>query len=579
MSDPVSDKQTLQQAAHGFVTMEESDEGLLEAQLKFFHQFSHQPGQAQVILGYLLTGWRSAHMKARTLGAALKEARDELERIQNGGLVGGVYIADCGTVETGNREDGDREKVRNAMVACRGSLLMVPLGENVDPCNLKPGQSVAFLDPDCHHVARVIDRPEAGSFGRIGTVVRVLTDRRACVQFDDGRGETLVAIGQQIDLSQVKPEETVVRVVEATSNFFLAVEVLPEHEADSLFVDGLQQLPRYGREDIIGQDQAWEEIDKLLLREIRNPTGVELYNLNGRDGALARNRGVFIAGPSGVGKSMLVAAALHEVEKTSRQKPLVKCITGAYFSSKWFGESEHRALSLYRRMSSLARRRECIPVVVIDEAGPAFLRRSAAAVENGAAQAHADLTDTFLHILGTTDVITIAIDNDPSMIDPAILRPGRLPLVRARRPSYRHSVEIARRNLEKTLLASGENPLSMAITLCDFIFLSDEFQDLLRVRFAGGTQRAYSGRDVVTGADLVEGIITPAAESALRRDEVLGGREKQDFSGISWDDLKYACLKRFNALISSIDRYNAGDYLDIPEGKIIQSVEKKTLKL
>jgi SpoVK/Ycf46/Vps4 family AAA+-type ATPase len=304
---------------------------------------------------------------------------------------------------------------------------------------------------------------------------------------------------------------------------------------------------------------------------------VSLYNLNGQNGALARSRGLFIAGPSGVGKSMLVAAALHEVERLTGIPVLVKSITGSYFSSKWFGESEHRAGSLYRRMSSLAKKTGSLPVVVIDEAGPALMRRSAATIENGGTQAHNDLTNTFLHIIGTTDVITIAIDNNPSTIDPAILRPGRLPLVRAERPGFRACVEIARRNLSRTLVDREESPDSLALRLCDFIFLTEQFHDLIKVKFVGGTQKAYSGRDLVTGADLVEGIITPSAEAALKRDETAGAHDEHEFSGIRWEDLRDACLKRFGTILKNIDRNDAAEYLDIPEGKVIQSVERRNL--
>jgi SpoVK/Ycf46/Vps4 family AAA+-type ATPase len=310
---------------------------------------------------------------------------------------------------------------------------------------------------------------------------------------------------------------------------------------------------------------------------LRNQTGISLYNLNGRNGALARSRGLFIAGPSGVGKSMLVAAALHEVEKLTGVRVLVKSITGSYFSSKWFGESEQRAASLYRRMSYLARKSGSQPVVVIDEAGPALMRRSAASIDNGGTQAHNDLTNTLLHIIGTTDVITIAIDNNPSTIDPAILRPGRLPLVRAERPGFRDCVEIAHRNLSKTLLAPDESAESLATRLCDFIFLAEQFQDMVKVKFVGGTQKSYSGRDLVTGADLAEGIITPAAEAALKRDETAGANTEHDFSGICWEDLRSASMARFGTVLRNIDRNDAGEYLDIPEGKVIQSVERKNL--
>jgi SpoVK/Ycf46/Vps4 family AAA+-type ATPase len=572
----MNDKQNIQQAIRKLVTTDAGDEALLEAQV-LLHQFcSRHSDEVQPLLGFALTGWRTEHSKVRKLESALEETAGELAKIRDGGRVGAVYVGDCGTPGSSN---GDQTNVRSIMVACRGSLLEVPLSKELHAVNLIPGHSMVFLDQQCRYVTAVGQHSESSSFGRIGTVVRVVDDQRACVRFDEGRGEALVSIGKQVDHGKLKPDETTVRVIEATNNFSIAVEILPETEADEMFADGLDNMPHYSRDNVIGQDEAWEELDKLLLRELRNPRGRELYNLNGRNGALAPNRGVFIAGPTGVGKSMLVAAALHEMEKLAGRKLLVKYITGASFSSKWFGESEHRALSLYRRMSSLARPKEYLPVVVIDEAGPAFVRRSAAAAESGGTQAHSDLTNTFLHILGTTDVITIAIDNNPSAIDPAILRPGRLPLVRARRPGYRQCVEIARRNLETSLLAAGDTPLSLATTLCDFIFLAEEFQDILKVKFVGGTQRAYAGRDMVTGADLVEGIITPAAEAALRRDEAAGAIEEKDFSGISWNDVRDACLKRFNTIISNIDKYDAGDYLDIPEGKIIQSVEKKPLKL
>jgi SpoVK/Ycf46/Vps4 family AAA+-type ATPase len=554
-----------------------SDGSFQTAQRKLMGRLGLQPEYLIPAISYVLTGWRTEYGRCREFETALEEARNELQKIQNGGLVGGLYIGESGSLPHANA--GSANAIRKVLVACRGSVLEVPLTIELESVILAPGRSFVFLDQQCRLVTRIAESDPTTAFGRSGTITHVLSGRRAYVQLEDGRGDIIVELARDIDDAKLRPDESRVRIIDITENFRLAVEVLPEDDAADGFADGLTGLPPHSRADVIGQDRAWEEIDKLLLRSLRNPRGVDLYNLDGRNGALARSRGLFIAGPPGVGKSMLVAAALREVEGATGKPVLLKSITGSYFSSRWFGESEHRALSLYHRMSSLAKQRNQTPVVMIDEAGPAFVRRSAGAAESGGTQAHSDLTNTFLHIIGSTDVITIAIDNNPTAIDPAILRPGRLPLVRADRPGYRHCVEIARRNLARTLVASDESAESLAIRLCDLVFLGEQFQDLLKIRFVGGTQRTYSGKDLITGADIVEGIVTPAAEKALQRDESAGAMEADDFQGVGWNDLRTACLQRFNTLIRNIDRTDAGEYVDIPEGKVIQSVERKNLAL
>jgi len=572
---PMSEHESIHAAIQAFVTKDEGEAGLPETQEELFLLLARHHEELPATLAYLLSGWRTTYQRSGEVESALREARDELERIRDGGLVGAMYVSEGGMLE--RHDNGHSTSARNVIVACRGSLLEVPMSAELSSETLTPRHSLLWLDQQCRYVTRLTGRSVSSSFGRIGTVVRLVGDRRACVRFDNGQGEMLVSLSSELSQEAMKPEETAVRVIEVTNNFLLAVEIIPDCDGDELFADGLDALPAYGRNDVVGQDRAWEELETLLLHQMRNPAGLRLYNLNGHGGALARNHGVFISGPTGTGKSMLAAAALHEVERLSGTKVLVKYVTGAYFASKWFGESEHRALSLYRRLSAIARRTQRVPVVVIDEASPAFMRRSAAAADNGGVQAHSDLTNTLLHIIGTTDVLTIAIDNNSSCIDPAILRPGRLPLVRAERPGYRQCVEIARRNLAKTLISAGETPQSLAMALCDFIFLSEQFLDLVRVRFAGGTQRAYAGRDLVTGADLVEGIITPAAQAALKRDETAGATLDEEFLGIRWDDVREACIRRFNSVIGNIDRNDAGDYVDIPEGSTVLSVEKHFL--
>lgn len=567
----------IRQDIQNIVSGSHTDASFQEAQRKLFCRLSLDPGYFPPAFAYALTGWRTEYHRCKVLEEALEGAKNELQKIQAGGLVGAMYISESGSLPHAAEEESNAH--RKVLVACHGSLLEVPLSNDLEPTKFIQGRSFVFLDQQCRLVTRIAEADPTASFGRFGTVTRVLSGRRAYVRFDDGRGDVIVELGKEIDEAALRPEESLVRIIDITENFRLAVELLPDEESEMSFADGLEALPAHTRADVIGQDRAWEEIDRVLLRSLRNPLGVDAYNLDGRNGALARNRGLFVAGPPGVGKTMLVAAALREVEQATGKPVLLKAITGSYFASRWFGESEHRALALYHRLSSLAKHTGRTPVVMIDEAGPAFLRRSAGAVENGGAQAHSDLTNTFLHIIGTTDVLTIAIDNNPSAIDPAILRPGRLPLVRAERPGYRHCVEIACRNLAKTLVAPNESALSLATRLCDFIFLSEQFHDLLKVRFVGGTQKHYSGKDLITGADLVEGIITPAAEMALKRDERAGANEAPDFSGVGWEELKVSCLQRFSTLLRNIDRTDAGEYVDLPEGKTVQSVERKNLTL
>lgn len=569
----MNEKQHMQQVLRKLVTGAPDDAGFLESQLLLREFAANQSGEFHSLLTFAMTGWRTEHLKVKRLEDSLKEASAQLEQVKDGAKIGALFISESGL--NGQRKNGQHADGRSVVVACKGALLELPLGESLNGSELVPGNSIVFLDQQCRCVVGISHSPESCSFGSVGTVVRLLDERRIIVRFDDGGRESLVSVSSAIAAAELKPEETMLRIVDVTENLHLAVEILPQSEADERFADGLDQLPQYTREHVVGQEEAWEELERLLLRDLRLPLGRGLYGLN--EGSLARNHGVFIAGPPGVGKTMLVAALLRELESAGGKKLLVKYITGSYFASKWFGESEHRALSLYSRLSALAKRRNAIPVVVIDEAGSAFVHRSRAPNEDGGSQAHADLTNTFLHILPTTDVVTIAIDNNPAAVDLAILRPGRLPLVRARRPGYRQCFEIARRNLEKTLVHRSESPRSLATTLCDLIFLGEEFRGLLKVKFTGGTQCIYEAKDLVTGADLVEGMITPAAEAALKRDEAAGAASEQDFTGITMDDLRFACVKRFATLIENINRYNASEYLDVPEGKIVQSVEKKPL--
>ena len=160
-----------------------------------------------------------------------------------------------------------------------------------------------------------------------------------------------------------------------------------------------------------GQPETVTALKERLVYPLRYP---EVFAAAG----LRMERGVLLYGPPGTGKTLLARAVAHECECR------FMAVRGSELLTKWFGESEQAVSDLFDRARSLA------PCVVFFDEIDAIARRRTGGADDGGASDRV-VNQLLAEIDGLIDLGQVSIigaTNNPAIIDPALLRPGRLGL-------------------------------------------------------------------------------------------------------------------------------------------------------
>ena len=169
------------------------------------------------------------------------------------------------------------------------------------------------------------------------------------------------------------------------------------------------QVPNLGWADIGGADEAQDKLKEGIELPLRNPEAFRRLGIRPAKGFL-------LYGPPGTGKTLLAKAVAKESEANFIS------IKSSDLLSKWYGESEQQISRLF------ARARQVAPCVVfIDEIDSLVPARGSGANEP---QVTARVVNTILAEMDgmeeLSSVVVIGATNRPNLVDPALLRPGRL---------------------------------------------------------------------------------------------------------------------------------------------------------
>jgi transitional endoplasmic reticulum ATPase len=169
-------------------------------------------------------------------------------------------------------------------------------------------------------------------------------------------------------------------------------------------------------------------------------------------------RGVLLYGPPGCGKTYLVKAI------AGTGKANVLSVKGAELLSKWVGESERAVRELFRRA------REAAPTLVFLDEVDALAPVRGQATDGGTTdRVVASLLTELDGVESLRNVVVIGATNRPDLVDPALLRPGRLErLVYVPPPDGQARGEILRATARTVPLAAGIDLGALAETLDGF---------------------------------------------------------------------------------------------------------------
>ncbi|KAI1015984.1 hypothetical protein LB504_009127 [Fusarium proliferatum] len=260
----------------------------------------------------------------------------------------------------------------------------------------------------------------------------------------------------------------------------------------SLRKDGFTVIPNVSWEQVGALQAARDQLNMSIIGPIKDP---ELY----RRAGLARPAGCLLWGPPGCGKTLVAQAVANEAQAS------FILINGPELLNKYVGESERAVRELFNRARSST---PCI--LMFDEMDSLVPKRDNASTEAGTRVVNALLTELD-GVQDRTGVYVIGTTNRPDMIDPAMLRPGRL--------NVRLFIDLPTPDERVDILRAIYRTNHPDATAEEFDRLQPVARDNRCTDFSG--------------ADL-GGLHVKAAESALRRC-LQGAKPEAEIDGVDWE--------------------------------------------
>jgi proteasome-associated ATPase len=310
----------------------------------------------------------------------------------------------------------------------------------------------------------------------------------------------------------------------------IALEKLVDRKATKHVLD---EVPNVTWEQIGGQHEAIAAIRKAIEYPLLHASTFQQFKFS-------QPKGFLLHGPPGCGKTLIGQAAAGSLSKlvgessgkTNETRPPISSgaflhVKGPEILNMWLGESERMVRDLFAQ--ARARRDDgALPFIFIDEAESILGTRRAMRSFNISNTLVPMFCSEMDGIESLRDVVIILASNRPDLIDPAVLRPGRIDRkIKVARPNREASVEILKvylsddLPLDAALLAErgGEQAKAMgslAHDIVDRIFRKTDENRLLSVRLRSGQQKVLYRGDLVSGSILAS-IVQRAKEKAIDR--------------------------------------------------------------
>ncbi len=445
-------------------------------------------------------------------------------------------------------------------VLVNGRKLRVSVGGNIDCDNIQLGSEVLLNDS-----MSIVEARHPEHAGEVVTLTKVLDDGiRAIVSFR-GDDERVCELSDSLRGANLRSGD----LLRLDSRSNLLLERLLQPEVEHLL---LEHVPNVTFADIGGLD---EQIEKIR-------DAVELPFLHAdlfADYQLPAPKGILLYGPPGCGKTLIAKAVANSLAqrvtaKTGDDKggSYFINIKGPELLNKYVGETERQIRLVFQRAREKSE--EGWPVIIFFDEMDSMFRIRGTGVSS-------DMESTIVpQLLAEIDgadklqnVIIIGATNREDLIDPAILRPGRLDVkIRVDRPNRHAAQQILLRYLTDDLpLAEGCQIADMVELAIDRIFSESTDNRFLEITYQNGEKEELFYKDFVSGA-MLENIVRRAKKKAIKR-RIDGGD-----GGITTADLISSVGDEFSEHEDLPNTTNPDDWAKISGRKGERIVYIRTIK-
>jgi len=235
-----------------------------------------------------------------------------------------------------------------------------------------------------------------------------------------------------LDLEEEIPQEVLDELTVTQADFFEALKNVEPSALREVYVE----IPKVRWEDVGGLKRAKEELKEAVEWPLKYP---ELFKLLDAKPP----KGILLFGPPGTGKTLLAKAVANET------KANFISIKGPELFSKWVGESEKAVREIFRKAKQAAP-----SIVFFDEIDSIAPSRGISTDSHATERVISQILAEIDGIEELKDVVVIAATNRPDMVDPALLRPGRIErLIYVGPPTKEERLEIIKVHLQGKRIA------------------------------------------------------------------------------------------------------------------------------
>ncbi|MEE9184888.1 MAG: proteasome ATPase [Acidimicrobiia bacterium] len=448
-----------------------------------------------------------------------------------------------------------------------GRKLRVNVEPTIEIKELERGQEVLL-----NEAYNVIDIRDFDPLGEVVAVKEIIDETRLIIL---GRGDDERVVDRAAPLV-----EEFLRVgdhVRLDTRTGLAFEKLLRPEIEELV---LEEVPDISYEQVGGLKEQIEAIrdavelpylhkDRFLDYQLKAPKGILLY------------------GPPGCGKTLIAKAVANSLAQAVSRKAgsedarsYFLNIKGPELLNKYVGETERQIRVIFQRAKEKSD--EGVPVIVFfDEMDSLFRTRGTGISSDVESTIVPQLLSELDGVEALKNVIVIGASNREDLIDPAILRPGRLDVkIKIERPGPDAARQIFSIYLTTDLpldaeeVGRHENPQAFIDRMIDRVvervFDNSDANRFLEVTYANGDKEVLYFKDFLSGA-MIENIVRRGKKDAIKR-EIAGGSR-----GIKTEDLINAIMQEFREHEDLPNTTNPDDWAKISGKKGERIVYVRTL--